>query len=343
MHLSSEQTALLLQKVLDGTATVEEQTQLSAIMGYEDFVPDPERLLPYTSWLDTDAPHLPAGMKDRVLERILLREAPVGGPDTSRAPSMVRRIRLRWWLAAAAAVLVLLAGSWFFRQHTTAEIAWVRIAAGNAEPRSLQLPDGSQVQLNAGSVLQYPVTFDNNGRRVVLRGEAFFHVTRDAARPFSVLANGVRTTVLGTSFNVKAFDSDSAVAVTVSTGKVKVEVDTRAGQPGQQAVLTPGQQAVYTPNAHVMIVRMADTLAATAWKLGRLAFEDASLAAIFTVLGEKYRVRFVAADPAILSCRFTVRFDHLTLGEALSKLQLFGNITFGRKGDTIQVHGRSCD
>src|SRR5690606_14624145 len=124
------------------------------------------------------------------------------------------------------------------------------------------LSDGTKVWLNAGSMLRYPLHFPADKRVVTLEGEAFFDVSHDAERPFTVQVNGTDIEVLGTQFNVNSYTN---VTATLVEGAVKIANDT-----GQQ-LLKPGQEARVGER---ITVHAADIDKAMAWKNGYFHFKD---------------------------------------------------------------------
>lgn len=333
MHMYSEEMKELFDKLLSGTASEEEKERFNALMNQSGENTDLSQLLPFNEWESTNNNDLPDNIRDRVLNRILIQKKH-------------RTVYVsKWWYAgaAAAALLVLLSGSWFFKTERKADVVWISISTANGEQKTILLPDSSQVHLNAGSELSYPSVFPDAERKVELKGEAFFEVTRNTSKPFIVKANTVRTTVLGTSFNVKAYQPDSTVSVTVATGKVKVEAGHSPDFFEKEAVLTPGLGARYSLKSRAFDIGEADTTAARGWKEGLFVFNNESLAAIFTVLERVYNVRFKTNDPALLSCKYAITLDKLNVDEAIAKLNLFGEIVFTRKGDLILVSGKPCN
>ncbi len=101
----------------------------------------------------------------------------------------------------------------------------------------LQLADGSKVWMNAGSSLYFPTSFNGKERMVQLTGEAYFEIAKDAQRPFRVMVNDMQVNVLGTHFNIMAYDNEAATAVTLLEGAVSVERNR------ESVKLRPGQQA----------------------------------------------------------------------------------------------------
>jgi transmembrane sensor len=146
------------------------------------------------------------------------------------------------------------------------------------------LPDGSRVMLNAASALRYPVAFTNKERVVELTGEAYFEVAHDAAKPFRVISNGQTVEVLGTHFNINAYNDEPAMVTTLLEGSVKV------GKDNAVATIKPGEEAVWANYAHQFKVDQADVDAAVAWKNGLFQFNHASIESIMRQASRWYDV-----------------------------------------------------
>jgi transmembrane sensor len=131
------------------------------------------------------------------------------------------------------------------------------------------LPDGTRVLLNAASSLRYPMAFRGKERTVVLTGEAYFEVASDAGKPFLVKAAGMRVQVLGTSFDVMAYDNEAMVRTTLLTGKVK-----EICQEHDSVMLAPGQQAVLHRGSNRLTREVIDTDEVVAWKEGLFLFSN---------------------------------------------------------------------
>jgi len=140
-----------------------------------------------------------------------------------RSETLDRRKRNYKWIAAACAILFIsLIG---YHSFTNSGFEKVEVIATNTYPddvRLLRLPDGTRVWVNQNTHIEYAKEFIGNERKVTLNGEAFFEVAKDPSKPFVITSGDVTTTVLGTSFNVKAYLGKPA-EIRVRTGKVKVE------------------------------------------------------------------------------------------------------------------------
>lgn len=136
----------------------------------------------------------------------------------------------------------------------------------------LQLPDGTKVWLNATSSIRFPLSFAVNERWVTISGEVYFEVARNEKMPFVVnIADKGNIEVLGTHFNINAYDDEAAVKTTLLEGKVKVSNMNRLSK-----ILSPGQQAQII-NDQLAIINEADLEEAVAWKNGLFKFNDADL------------------------------------------------------------------
>jgi transmembrane sensor len=135
----------------------------------------------------------------------------------------------------------------------------------------MKLTDGTHVWLNAGSSLTYPVAFAGKERNVEITGEAYFEVARNAAMPFTVkkLNDDTKIQVLGTHFNVNAYDDENAIKVTLLEGSVRVT------NGNNKSLLKPGQQAKINDKG-IKVSNDVDTEEVMAWKNGKFQFGDAS-------------------------------------------------------------------
>jgi len=187
------------------------------------------------------------------------------------------------------------------------EVSYNTLSTPKGGQYRLVLPDGSKVWLNAASSIYYPTVFTGNERRVALTGEAYFEVAHNAAMPFIVDVTGGKdrkgsVEVLGTHFNINAYEDETAARVTLVQGKVKVGNEFRkAGVPQSgskdSVVLTPGKQAVLMAGlpAGTQGSRLTTTDAnveeVTAWKDGLFYFQNAKIETIMRQVSRWYDVK----------------------------------------------------
>ena len=207
------------------------------------------------------------------------------------------------------------------------------------------LPDGSKVWLNSASILKYPSKFDDKERVVELVGEGYFEVNRRQSAqsafnlPFKVITNGQTVEVLGTQFNISAYADEKETRTTLVEGSVRLSLARELSEaslvPDKQVVLAPGEQGIVTPEG--LSKQHVDTEPYTAWKNGRISFNDQPIDAIMRGVARWYDVA-VVYEGELPEDKFggTVsRFDNVS--SVLRTLELTGRVRFRVEGRTIYV------
>ena len=155
----------------------------------------------------------------------------------------------------------------------------------------LSLPDGSHVWLNAASSLKYPLKFKDT-RTVILNGQAYFEIAPNAKQPFIVKVNEMEVQVLGTSFDIMAYNDEQLVNTTLIEGAVKVL------QGETSALLHPGQQSKLNPVTRNMEVQAANLESVLAWRNGKFELENTDLPAFLRQLARWYDIEVAIEAPA---------------------------------------------
>ncbi|MGN7822751.1 FecR family protein [Chitinophaga sp. 22536] len=168
-----------------------------------------------------------------------------------------------------------------------ATVSWNTLRTPKGGQYSLVLPDGSRVWLNAASSLQYPTTFTGPTRQVTLNGEAYFEIQPNAAQPFFVTTGETAVAVLGTSFNIMAYNNENNIKTTLLQGSVKVS------RQSAHHLLKPGQQSLINENGTMEIIDHADTDLAVAWKNGLISFRSADIRTIMRQVERWYNIEVV--------------------------------------------------
>lgn len=164
----------------------------------------------------------------------------------------------------------------------------------------LILPDGSKIWLNAASSITYPVKFKKEAREVEVVGEAYFEVERAQDWPFIVKTSSQHIEVLGTNFNVSAYDDDDHTKTTLVKGSVKVSTkisaDVTAQTSGYFTVLKPGQQAVTAKDKIDIDVGVVDTEEAVAWKDNLFVFNNEEISEVMKKVSRWYGIEVEYLD-----------------------------------------------
>lgn len=194
---------------------------------------------------------------------------------------------------------------------------------------SLELADGTRVWLNTESKLRYPVAFTGEERRVEMDGEVYFEVAKNREKPFVVTVNGVDIRVLGTSFNVSAYQKD--VVTTLVTGKVQLK------KGDEQVVLLPNQQAIWSDDKFK--VKQVDARNYVLWKEGIFYFEDVDLETILDDMARWYNVNIFYVNPTLKKMKFSVEIKRYEdINEILRRIEQTKRVKFEIKDRTINVY-----
>lgn len=254
--------------------------------------------------LGSNATDIPEVDVDHAWGRLEARIAEEAG----RAPvRSIRPVLTRWFAAAAVVAGIVFALQWYFQPA-------VNTYHAAATPVEVLLTDSSLAVLAPGSQLE-----ERSGkyREMRLQGQAYFEVRPDEQRPFIVNAGEVMVTVLGTAFEVSAYDTSDHVSVRVRSGRVRVE----AGD--ERVQLTAGDHVRYHKQRHFLERRPAPP--AEVWGTRILHFEQATLAQVARELERIYPVRITLRNDRIAACRLTAEFDDEPIAAILAVIaETFG-------------------
>lgn len=203
---------------------------------------------------------------------------------------------------------------------------------------SLQLSDGTNVHLNAGSTLIFPSIFGKDARVVELSGEGYFDVTHSNI-PFIVKNKSMDVRVLGTTFNMTAYPEDLMVTTTLLTGKIAVTCHSQTDSTTQTTILTPGLQARFQPHEGVLQVDSVDVEEQTAWRRGEFAFEDVKLGNIMTIIGRSFALNVTFDTPELqdIKCFISIQRDK-GYEEILKIIHIATGVNFKKEGNNIRVY-----
>jgi transmembrane sensor len=190
------------------------------------------------------------------------------------------------------------------------------------------LSDGTKVWLNSASSIKFPVAFNGNERKVELTGEAYFEVAHDAKRPFRVVSNQQQVEVLGTHFNINAYNDEDVINTTLLEGSVKVTSANTA------ITIVPGQQAQFkNGKINVATVNVDD---AVAWKNGLFNFNDNSIKEVMKQLSRWYDVD-IKYEGQLPSRRFSGEISRNVNASQILDILSFKKIHYRIEGKSIIV------
>jgi len=206
------------------------------------------------------------------------------------------------------------------------------IETPNGGQYQVNLPDGTRVWLNAGTQLRFPTVFVGKERNVELTGEAYFEVAKNAKKPFKVkMNNNAEVVVLGTHFNISAYQDENEINTTLLEGAVMVKMDQHTEK------ISPGQQALVSRiDKNINLVNDVNVNQVIAWKNGFFSTEGISLPALMKQVEKWYDVRVVYKDN--VQADFMARLPrNISLVELISLLELTKQVHFKLDKKTLTV------
>jgi ferric-dicitrate binding protein FerR (iron transport regulator) len=343
-------TKELLQKFMSGSCSEQEQEYIYQWISNPDNKEEVAAMMKI-SW-DKVSEKLPQGVcnKNELIKGVLERNNDFQfsfkyeqekeyetGQAKSRILSMVLKV-------AAVLIVTLTAGLLAYRQQQASpqqqeEVVFVEKTNPKGRKSTIELPDGSRVKLNADSKLRYTKKFASDVREVILEGEAFFEVEHDPARPFIVRTGDISTTVLGTSFNVRAYAKSDATEVAVVTGNVKVKSTSYFDNEGENVVfLTPNKMVSYHREDRKMTTTHFNLEEIVGWKEGILMFKNADQYEIAAKLNSWYGVEVeMDADETVMNKRYTGKFDNNSLEYVLKAISYTSDMAFEIEGNKVKL------
>lgn len=338
--MDNSRLASLFQRYVEGIGTDEERQQLLQLIGESAHDKQLKALMDKLWDSLPDHQKLPPAKAEMILDNILASKGV--------APRQ-KRIGLwnHWYRAAAAVSMILLSSAtlYYFVSKDRAEqrdrvLAQQETGQRDDDHRFIRLSDGSTVILNKGSKLQYPTSFEGHANReVYLSGEAFFDIKYQSSQPFIVHTGRIKTTVLGTAFNIKAYPEEKHITVTVTRGKVKVSDDKN-----DFGTITSDQQISFDKEFLRAEQQQVDSRKAVAWSENDIFFDDITLADAATELEKRFGVTIRFTNDKLKTCRFTASFvKGEDLDQILHVLCEFNRAQYRNDGaGNIEIDGTGC-
>lgn len=354
MNVIQEKLQQLATLVLDHQATAAEQQELNELLAQ---YPELE-----TEWLRIrqayhfQSPVSPIPDADAAFEKHRQRLAMQPPPYVSPAQkqrNVYLRIAGRVLAATAAAACIFFIynssshkpGSDIPEQHT--------VCVPHGVKKQVQLPDGTQVWLNADSKLSYNNDFGKGERLVWLTGEAFFDVKKDAGRPMKIHTSNMSITVLGTSFNVRSYGNEKTAETVLVSGMVEVSLQ---ANPENRIRLIPGNKLVVRntglpeqgpANSTATLYQVKNMKPDSSglfteemWTRPGLSFRGETLEGAVLRLEHWFNVHINIADAPLKQGIYTGDFKNETLQQVLDALQLSGNFSYAIQNDTVTIYKR---
>jgi len=272
-------------------------------------------------------------------------------------PGKYRGILWAASVAAAVIIVALLALETNNKQVLKNELAANVVTTRPGSKSKVQLPDGTQVWLNADSKISYKNNFLGDIREVTLSGEAFFDVVKDKTRPFIIHTGSIDLKVLGTAFNVRSYPNEKTTETSLIRGSVEILLH---NNPDKKYILKPNEKLVVNNSitkaagsknqdentgqdqqimtlSKILFDKQDSSNIETRWTNDLLDFDGTPFANIVTELERLYKVRFIIKDEKLKQVRFTGVFSNKSLDEVMEALRISGQFQYKFKNDVVIV------
>ena len=298
----------------------------------------------------------PAAVDQALLEEVyaaldhhLLEERPVGKPVST---PVRRMLHYKWWGAAAALLGGVVLVSIYLKKDNKTQVAeklkshmehqqLIRVNTTNVN-QVAYLTDGSSVVLKAGASIKHDPFLLQSQREVYLKGDAFFDIAKDAARPFFVYTSDIGIRVLGTSFNVS--EKDGNLTVTVKTGKIAV-YDLEDKQQ-HTYIVTPNHQLRFNARTAAFVADSLDNkqLAAIqpAAEAQPFVFDNIPVTAIFKALETAYSIKINASEEVFGKCMITTTITNESFENKLKIICAAINASYKIREGQVYITGKPC-
>lgn len=244
------------------------------------------------------------------------------------------------WLQLAASILILIIGGLSVKLYTESQIVHqladrpTTICTDEKSQSSITLPDGTKVRLNTKSQLSYHQDFGQTNRQVTLSGEGYFEVKRDETQKFIVSTEVMDITVLGTTFNVYAYDNKDFVEMALLEGHVQV---TPYNHPEQTIDVRPNEKVIYERSTGKVSLQRTSNHIETIWLEKELVFRHDKLKDVFASLERKFGVSIQTNNLQILNDEYTGTFDDESLENILKILQIHYNFNYKIENESVTI------
>jgi len=319
----------IIQKYLQGTSSGDENQQL-----HQWIKQSPEnrkRLFAEKDIWDTFGYHSDQKKYETTPELEILKQR-IGKKKNTRI------IGLNDLMKIAAVLLLSFGLGWstqfisFNSKQETVEFTKQEIFVPKGQVNQIFLADGTRIWINSETRLTIPSVFAANERIVKLNGEAFFEVAKDKKRPFRVEVNGQQIEVLGTSFNVRAYDNSNKIETTLETGQIQLYTG------GQTTLLKPGEQSLFNKSEKQLVISKVNPETFSSWKDGRYEFQNEDLLEVFKVVERWYDVEIKIEESYFQGMHFSgVIKRNKDANHFLELLNLTIPIQYEIKSDKISI------
>ncbi|MBX2841101.1 MAG: FecR family protein [Flammeovirgaceae bacterium] len=284
-----------------------------------------------------------ANLKLKLLQYQLKEENQKGKVKKLRFSKQIYKTML---VAATISFLVIAALIVLSTYNITSEqlVVWTEKSVPKGTRVTYSMPDGSKIKVNANSKIRFRKDFVNNKvREVFLKGEAFFDVAKNPEKPFVVITNNIRTKVLGTVFNVRAYTGEQDISVSLVEGSVAV-YNKEQNNSSPPVLLSPSDQFVFNKKDLTSNIKHEIDLSRfISWNNNILIFDNEPLGEITEVLENWYGVEIIFQNHQLKKCLIKASFENEPINNVLEVLKYATSLNYATNEDgVIILSGNGC-
>lgn len=324
--MDKENCLKIFERYISGEATADEVSQLKLFMENNDSI---------SKWIENQilnsSDEIESSIKMRMLDNIRSQTNYSISTNIQENRQKNSKFYLRRISNIAAILLpfVIMLGAYLFLKPQNVES--FEVIADMGEKASLTLPEGSKISINSGSKIIYYSDYNSKNRDIELEGEAYFDVSHNPQKPFTVQCKDIRVKVLGTSFGIKAYENEDIISVVLNSGIIQLIT------PEEEIDMKPNERIIYNRKTQKTSLEVVNAEDYTDWRKNRLRFEDESLEVIMNTVSRMHNIDIVFNNSAVKEQRFTGTIDNTNIETVLNAIKLTSPIDYNIKDGVVYL------
>lgn len=331
MRIDDSQTYKLLSLYLANTISIQELEELKKLVNISDDQFLSEALSQLWDNYKVEDKYLPnKNNLNSILQNV----------NRSTRNILITSVLLKSLRIASAILIPLLLGITIFLYQDRQQLTEVGqkemiISVPKGQKVNVTLPDGSTVLLNSLSTLSYQQNFGYEDRVVSLQGEGFFNIKKEANKKFIVITEHLDVQVLGTIFNLHAYNEDELIEMALVEGNVRIETHE---SPQQIAYIKPSEKIVYNKSSKKLTINKSDSKIETAWTFNDIYFRSETFDKVISLLERKYDVNIHLESEILTNDHFTGYINSANIEDALKMLKIHYKFNYKISNNDVWIY-----
>lgn len=331
MRIDDSQTYKLLSLYLANTISIQELEELKKLVNISDDQQLSEALSQLWDNYNVEDKYLPnKNNLNSILQNV----------NRSTRNIFITSVLLKSLRIASAILIPLLLGITIFLYQDRQQLAEVGqkemiISVPKGQKVNVTLPDGSTVLLNSLSTLRYQQNFGYEDKIVSLQGEGFFDIKKEANKKFIVITEHLDVQVLGTKFNLHAYNEDELIEMALVEGNVRIETHE---SPQQIAYVKPSEKIIYNKRSKKLTINKSDSKIETAWTFNDIYFRSETFDKVISLLERKYDVNIHLESEILTNDHFTGYINSANIEDALKMLKIHYKFNYKISNNDVWIY-----